>query len=303
MMEMPLTPREPRPASTVILVRQHAAELQVYLLKRSGMSGFMPGNYVFPGGTLDPEDRLTEFWCAHADLPRREIERRLGGELSLDRTLAHAVTAIRETFEEAGILLGSHDAAASRLPTELCVLRDKRDLKKDWLRVWLKTGGWTLALGRLSRWAHWVTPAVRPQRYDTRFFLGLMPNGQTCRPDAQETTDGIWLPPEEALWGNLRGKIPLSPPTLVTLHELLPFRDLAELEAEWETRPWGPTRLPRALATKRGPLLLLPWDPLYGEEGKTYAEEMGEPLQTPGEPFSRLWYHENIWRPVRRHPA
>jgi 8-oxo-dGTP pyrophosphatase MutT (NUDIX family) len=97
--------KEPMPASTLLLIRDKNGELQVYLLKRKGSSGFFPGNYVFPGGMVDSEDRDTDFWKARVDLEPEEIDRRLGGALGWEEALAFAVAAVRETFEEAGVLL------------------------------------------------------------------------------------------------------------------------------------------------------------------------------------------------------
>ena len=96
----------PRPAATVVLVRDGNMDLEVCLLKRSAKSGFMPGHYVFPGGTVDPQDRDARFWRDHVDMDPAGITERLDGDLPLEEILSYAVAVVRETFEEAGIFLG-----------------------------------------------------------------------------------------------------------------------------------------------------------------------------------------------------
>ena len=107
-------PKEPERAATVILTRQHGGELQVYLLRRSARSSFMASNYVFPGGRVDPTDWAPGLWNEHLDMDIKDICRQLGGGLSDEEVIANGVAAIRETFEEAGVLLAypseqSHD--------------------------------------------------------------------------------------------------------------------------------------------------------------------------------------------------
>ena len=98
-------PPLPVPAATLILVRRHAGEIQVYLLRRSNTSGFMAGNFVFPGGLVDRVDRDAAAWQAHADLTADGIDQRFGAGLDPAEAVGFAVAAIRETFEEAGALL------------------------------------------------------------------------------------------------------------------------------------------------------------------------------------------------------
>lgn len=291
--------RQPIRASTVILARQHDGDVQVYLLKRSERSSFMPGNYVFPGGTVDPEDWDSGLWKSHVDLDLEEISCRLGGGLTEEEALAHGAAAIRETFEEAGVLLASQTEKSQENLHHGLVDRIANHRRRGWFRDWVVDQELTLTLSRLARWAHWITPTIRKQRYDTRFFLASMPQGQECLPDATETTHGIWIGAEEALLGNLRGEIPLSPPTLVTLHELLPYSDLERLEKHAETRPWGERRLPRLIRLPKGALILLPWDPQYDQEVETHTSELDPVSLPPGEPSSRLVIHDGIWMPVR----
>ncbi|MDX2439335.1 MAG: hypothetical protein QNK40_02170, partial [Desulfobacterales bacterium] len=128
------TPAKPRLASTVILARQIAEELQVYLLKRNAKSGFMAGNYVFPGGTVDIEDRNTNFWKSHVDIHMENLSRQLGGKLPGEEALSYGVTAIREMFEEAGVFLSYRKKQKKKNMEKLCSSRMTSGLLKGWLQ-------------------------------------------------------------------------------------------------------------------------------------------------------------------------
>lgn len=288
----------PTLASTVILVREHNGGLQIYLLRRSTRSGFMPGNYVFPGGMLDSGDRDYDFWKTHLDMDLAAVSRRLGGELRIEDALAHGVAAIRETFEEAGVLLAHRSPQGKQDVARVCDRRVRSTLPKSWLREWVTAEDWSLAFSELSRWAHWITPKARSRQYDTRFFVALMPAGQECIPDCCETTEGVWASAESGLERNLLGELPLSPPTLVTLHELLQYPTLKALEKELEDRPWGETRHPLLIRSTRAAMIILPWDVMYDREKEIDCDAPQRKILAPGEPFSRLWYHEGLWIPV-----
>ncbi len=287
------------PAATLILTRQLAGELQVYLIRRSLKSGFMAGNYVFPGGRVDPEDRNFEFWQSRTDLDRVELTQQLGGDLSAAEILAYGVAAIRETLEEAGVFLAQRYESTPDDLERICQLRLTADLSPGWFQKLAVSENWTLTLSSLSRWSHWITPEGMKRRYDTRFFVAAMPSSQVCRPDDREATHGLWISPEKGLADNLAGEIPLSPPTLMTLHELLQYTNLQDLAKETERRPWGEALLPRLVALDKGAVIVEPWDPLYRSE-KIEIDPVGLPKATLpiGQPFSRIWHHQGIWRPV-----
>jgi hypothetical protein len=228
-----------------------------------------------------------------------EIARRFDGNLSGEEILYYGVSAIRETFEEAGIFLGRRMREGDRSFEKACEVRASDELASGWLREWVENGSWTLAFSMLARWAHWITPEAMPRRFDTRFFVASMPDGQTCVPDLRETTEGIWVNPEQALVGNLRGEIPLSPPTLITLHELLSYSTMEDLRKALEKRSWGEPLLPRLVRLPRGAVIVEPWDPMYSEEFEIDEGRLEGAVPPLGEPFSRIWYHEGIWRPVR----
>lgn len=290
---------DPVPAATVILTRQHAGELQVYLLKRSVNSGFMAGNYVFPGGMVDPEDGNVKVWKAHVDWDFDGLDQDFGGGLTGRETLAYGIAAIRETFEEAGVLLAFKPDKNSEDLKRICKMRLSGDLLEGWFLKFVASGGWILALSALSRWSHWITPELMKRRYDTRFFVASLPSGQHCQPDARETVHGIWVSPEKGLAGNLDGEIPLSPPTLITLHQLLKYPALKDLEKEAKIRRWGPVLLPRLVPLDQGLVIVEPWDSQYNQkEIDINSNDLEASILPVGKSFSRIWYHNGIWRPV-----
>jgi 8-oxo-dGTP pyrophosphatase MutT (NUDIX family) len=128
------TPIQKRPASTVILVREHERELQVYLLRRSTGSGFFPGSYVFPGGALTLDERDWEFWQQHIDLPPDALLKAFGSGLAVAGIIAYGVAAIRETFEEAGVLLARKRNNWNDFFESIRRRPSLRELEEGWFR-------------------------------------------------------------------------------------------------------------------------------------------------------------------------
>jgi hypothetical protein len=157
----------------------------------------------------------------------------------------------------------------------------------------------TLTLSELVPWSHWITPEAMTFRYDTIFFLAPMPGEQACSPDCFEMTDGVWVTPMEGLQGNMNGKIPLSPPTVATLQQLVSFRDMDGL-LDQALGDVMDVIMPRFVTFGRDGVLLEPWDSLWGkEEDPPDPREVEPDLLPPGRPFSRLWLHQGLWRPIR----
>lgn len=289
----------PVAAATLILVRENQGQLQVFLIKRSPQSGFMPNMYVFPGGRLDRGDQDERLWKAHGNLTERQLDRRLAGNMPVSLAAAFACAAIRECLEEAGVFLTT---TRGRQPGEFDrVVRLARsvDRRPGWFNRMVSAEKWQLDFRALHRWSHWITPAQMKRRFDTKFFLASMPPEQKCRPDPHETSDGIWVAPFRALADNLKGRRSLSPPTLMTLHQLLTFEGKNDLLRTAATREWGDAFTPRWIPVENGALILEPWDPQYGQS--TAAIEYGSLTSAPlnvGEPFSRLLYRDGVWRPV-----
>jgi 8-oxo-dGTP pyrophosphatase MutT (NUDIX family) len=295
-----LKQNHPIAAATIILAREKAGELQIYLLKRSTKSGFMAGNYVFPGGVVDATDLNVKLWEKHIDLGLTDLHQRLGGEFSEQDAIAYGVAAIRETFEEAGVLLAHRDDRNTAELEKIRQLRTTAGLSEGWLQNLVESQPWILAFSRLYRWSHWITPQKMKKRFDTRFFVASMPADQVCRPDNHETTHGVWISPQNGLAGNQSGDIPLSPPTVASLHELLNYRGVSYLIADARHRPWGKALVPRLVPVENEVVIVEPWDPIYNQkEIRLTSDELSANVVDVGRSFSRLWHHNGIWTPVR----
>lgn len=282
-------------ASTVILLRENTeGQLEVYLLRRSHKSSFMPGLHVFPGGSLEAWDGSPALPPGVWDEPFHRVMERLGRGLSEEQAKAHLVAAIRETFEETGVFLAEREGGGIQ---ELCP--ERFDLREARFIDLLLREPIKLQSSRFSPWAHWITPQAMPKRFDTRFYLALHPEGQACLPDQMETTQGLWIRPSEGVLGNHQARIPLSPPALVTLQELSVFKSLEELRCRAWDKDWGPPRLPKAVKSPWGPVLIMPWDQDYSSEELGYKWGRQPPeYVAPLEPFSRLLQRDGVWHPV-----
>jgi 8-oxo-dGTP pyrophosphatase MutT (NUDIX family) len=287
------------PAATVILIRPMETGFEVYLLKRSTQSQFMAGNYVFPGGMVDEADETVEHWSDRVDMDLETVSKRLGGGMEPREALAYAVAAIRETFEEAGVLLARQEGLAADGLERARRQRDADDFKAGWFHSLVMKHHLRLELTGLFRWAHWITPREMKRHFDTRFFVATMPPHQTCRPDARETTTGIWMSPLEALKSNMRGEISLSPPTIVTLQALLKFDRFEALQAAIEIRPWGEPLRPRCIVMGKDSVIIEPWDPEFHQTTIDIdPATLGDKILPVADGFSRIWLHDGLWRSV-----
>ena len=199
-------PQEPRPAATVVVLRDSPCGPEIFLVKRSGKSGFMPHAHVFPGGRVDADDGDTAVVGGDADLDRMGLTRELA--------VAYQVCAVRETYEEAGVLLarGEPDPATRR-----ALVAGETSFGDAAARH-----GWVVDGSRLVYWSWWITPRQESRRYDTRFFVaGVLPEqARGAAHDDHETVDSDWWTAAEALARFEAGQIFLAPPTWVTLTEL-----------------------------------------------------------------------------------
>jgi 8-oxo-dGTP pyrophosphatase MutT (NUDIX family) len=239
-----LSPAVPRDAATVILLRQ-APELEAFLLRRTRALEFAPGACVFPGGSVDERDADPAIGeTAWAGPSPADLGDQLG--ISADRARALVCAAVRETFEESGVLLaGSSPADLVRDGAALAA--DRRRLLDGSVSLGglLSHRGLVLRADLLTPWARWITPEVSPRRFDTWFFAAALPPGQTAAlataagPDAPggttESDSGTWLAPAAALEAARAGRITLLPPTAVTLAELAAHQDVASILAQRRT--------------------------------------------------------------------
>jgi 8-oxo-dGTP pyrophosphatase MutT (NUDIX family) len=250
-----------RPAATVVLLRDSTHGVEAYLLRRVTTMAFAAGMHVFPGGSVDPRDADTALrW---AGPPPDAWESRLTADAALVRSLACA--AVRETFEESGVLLAgpsSDDVVADTTgpdwESDRAALLD-RSLAFAEL---LDRRGLVLRADLLAPWTHWITPEFEERRYDTRFFVASLPTGQRTRVVGGEADRTVWMRPAAAYDGFRDGSLAMLPPTAVTLSELMPYDTVADVLAAANERTVRPL-LPRAVLTDGEIVLLMPGDEGY----------------------------------------
>ena len=290
---------DPVPAATLVLVREYRGQLQVYLIRRSPQSGFMPEMYAFPGGIVDRGDHDERLWQDHSNLNRRQIAQSLAGEMPVSIAAAFAGAALRECLEEVGVFLAETNERDARELDWVTEQARSPDRDTGWFNELVVRENWVLDFEALLPWSHWITPPEMQRRYDTRFFLAAMPDTQSCRPDNREAADGVWISPARALQENLSGSLPLSPPTLVTLDQFISYDKVKELLSAARSRGWSSSLTPRLVPFEAGALILEPWDPAYAHSEITIDHRgLASAVLNVGESFSRLWYSKGIWRPV-----
>jgi 8-oxo-dGTP pyrophosphatase MutT (NUDIX family) len=226
---------EAKDAATTVLLRDTSAGPEVYLLRRHAQMAFAAGMYAFPGGRVDPRDpdELPQ-WSGPTPV---EWAERLSCTPSTARALVCA--AVRETFEESGVLLaGPDDDTVVADTTAAYWEADRHALVKRSLGLaeLLNQRGLVLRSDLLQPWARWITPAFEPRRYDTRFFVAALPAGQQARDVSGEADRVAWMRPADAVAGVDSGELAMLPPTYVVLSELCAFAGTQELLAAAVTR-------------------------------------------------------------------
>lgn len=252
-------PVPPKDASTVVLLRDGDGEeggLEVYLLRRTLDMAFAGGFCVFPGGGVDRRDFDHEIgWVGPAPA---EWARLFGTEEPHARALVCA--ALRETFEESGVLLAG--------PTSSTVVGDTTgdDWESDRRRLearelsfteFLDRRGLRLRTDLLGWWGSWITPVSEPRRYDTRFFVARLPEGQVTQDVSTESDHVVWMPVRDAITAVDEGRLEMLPPTYATCLELYQYRTPAEAVAAAATRDRSPI-LPEMQVDADGGCLTLP---------------------------------------------
>lgn len=214
------TPVAPRRAATVVLLRDASAGLEAYLIRRVASMAFASGMHAFPGGGVDPRDASGEVgWAGPSP---SEWAARLGLE---DDAAARAMVcaAVRETFEESGVLLAGADpqtVVGDVSGAEWETARQALVARELAFSRFLAERSLVLRSDLLAAWSRWITPDFEPRRYDTCFFLAALPAAQGARHVGGEADGVAWVRPSDAVERGQRGELAMLPPTLVTLAEL-----------------------------------------------------------------------------------
>jgi 8-oxo-dGTP pyrophosphatase MutT (NUDIX family) len=229
-----------RDAATVVILREGRRSAEVYMLRRKASMAFAAGAYVFPGGSVDPRDTDQAIaWAGPSPAAWGEVFRADG---KTARGLVCA--AVRETFEESGVLLAGPsedsvvaDTTGDEWEADRLALIDRSLSFTDFL----DRRGLVLRSDLLRPWAHWITPQIEHKRFDTRFFVAALPPGQRTRDVGGEADQVAWVRPADALDQARSGQIFLMPPTHRTLKELSAYE-----------------KVPDVLATEREIVTLMP---------------------------------------------
>jgi glyoxylase-like metal-dependent hydrolase (beta-lactamase superfamily II)/8-oxo-dGTP pyrophosphatase MutT (NUDIX family) len=264
-------PAVPRPAATLILVRDGAGGIEVFMLQRSQQSRFAAGAFVFPGGVIDAADGGGELGalCEGMDdtAASRELNLESGG-------LAYRVGAIRECFEEAGLILACDadgrlvEIEAPEMVEDYSTLRQRVNAGDLSFAAFCHLRNLRLAADRVAYLSHWITPVDRPLRYDTRFFIAVAPPAQVPLHDGQETTAQVWIDPADALERHRRGEFELRFPTMKTLELLARFSNTAAVMGHARSTRVAAPVVPRPASGRAGERLLGPDDFAFAEVGK-----------------------------------
>ncbi len=237
----PVSEKEkPRPAATVILLREAESKgFEVFLTRRPEGMPFLGGMYCFPGGDVTKEDCSVRAIERCRGLTAEQARKIVGAQFSPRQAVGFWVAAVRELFEEAGVLLavsssgarvpaserngfGLHDQALFDKPLSFRALLASKNLYCD--------------LASLAYFSHWQTPAQTSLRFDTRFFIAALPQDQTPLGISYEVTHGLWLVPEVAMQSYSRGELPMIFPTFASLRTLADFETLESVMKEFRGR-------------------------------------------------------------------
>ncbi len=290
--------KTPLDSATVILTKEsNQGPFKVFLMRRHRNQDFMGGAFVFPGGKLDEGDCDPDLALYTNGFTGADALRRLQApELAEEKALGLFFAALRETFEECGVLLAyqapgklidlGEGERAGRFAGYRLQIHDHSLSLKDLA----EKERLSFALDLLTPYAHWVTPDIESKRFSTRFFLARQPPEQIPFHDTIEMTKSQWLSPAEALERQRAGKLLLMPPTLKTLEELNEFHSLEDLFEAARSRRIH-TILPEAFMTEDGFGVRLPHDPQYTTEAYKQPPRPGE--------TSRILMHDGLWRTER----
>ncbi|GGY86029.1 MBL fold metallo-hydrolase [Marinobacter zhanjiangensis] len=272
-----------RPAATLAITRDSDEGLQVLLMQRTWDASFMPGFYVFPGGAVDESDQRCAPYVTGGD------DSSVSHDMSIGIGGSHyMIAAIRESFEEAGVLLAL-DEQGNTLPPEHPVFRERDGMiaGDQTLAALCHQHGLTLPLDRVAYLAHWITPPGPPRRFDTRFFVAAMPEGQQPDHDRVETIDHIWLTPQQAMEEHRQGTRLFASPTLRTLRIIAGFDTTEAIIRHARSqppepapdKPWPARRQDKPVSVEPG---TGPFDEVHKLDPEGHGHALAEIV--PGEP-------------------
>lgn len=255
-----------RDAATVMLLRDGRAGVEVMMLRRNLKSDFVGGAYVFPGGGVDPEDGSPEVAEVCLGRDDKAASRAIGVDMG---GLAYWVAAIRESFEEAGLLMavdGDGELVdlhrADRVPRFLEHRRAVDASERRLVEV-CHDEGLRLAVDRLHYFSRWVTPLGAPRRYDTRFFVAVAPAEQTALHDDREVIANRWVRPDQALDECRAGRFEMIFPTIRTLEALRRFDTADDVVAHAASLESVEAVVPTVVEADGGVRIVLPGDATY----------------------------------------
>ncbi|MFL6655024.1 MAG: MBL fold metallo-hydrolase [Sulfurifustis sp.] len=270
----------PRPAATLVLLRPGPRGAEVLMLQRSRNAAFLGGAYVFPGGSLEPQDADERVLRRVRGLTAEQANARLG---LASGALSYYVAAIRECFEEAGVLLIKNaDGSLVTADQAASLLRYRHQPFAEFLEA----ENLFIPGDALAYFGHWVTVPGRARRFDTRFFVALAPEGQAGSNDAAETVHDVWLRPAEALERGARGEIEVVFATKYTLTELARFSDPKDAFAHAASLPEIESNRACRAQGREGEKIFRRADPQYFEIHWCDREETGTTTYdiVPGQP-------------------
>ena len=261
------------------------SSVEVCMLRRNLASEFVAGAYVFPGGSVDPEDHGPQVEALCRGRSDADASAVLGVESG---GLAYWVAALRECFEESGVMLARHRRAGSgddgdlldtsdpAVATRFGTYRDAVNDGRMGLLDICRREDLVLAVDDVYYVSHWITPELAPRRYDTRFFITAAPSGQVAHHDETETIATIWVRPTEALSRESRGEIELLPPTIANLRSIEGFSSTRQVMT-WASQVTHVTTILPIVLVEDGHILIL----RPGDEG--YEEALADRLASGAE--------------------
>jgi len=261
----------PLDAATVILLRETPAAnpFELLLMRRHAKQSFMGKAFVYPGGQLDPADCTPGLAVFASGITAEDVKQRLNEpDLPNEKALGLLFAAVRETFEESGVLLARStsgkdiDFNDQKIRERFAEYRTMIHQQEMTLEDLAEKEGLFFKLKDLIPFAHWVTPEAERKRFDTRFFMARMPFGQEPVHDSREMTETLWTTPGKAFSKHDAGEILLMPPTLKTIDEMAGRSSVAEL-LSWASSTTIRTIMPQISSDGDSIIIKFPHDPEY----------------------------------------